>query len=209
MPSATTHICVSKKLNKTLKIDEYEFRMGNLVPDSWRNNSESDRCKTHFSPGYFQNEDYIKFYTKYKNYIKSPFVLGYLTHLMTDFYYRNYVNPRYLITYENKKTIMKKDGTPFLPPEKHGSFFRKNKTFLTNYLTHYFKIDKQKLNKKIINPIEEVNFDSFKKSLEYINNNELIDKVHENEIFDYEDTLKDIDACCEFILNELKKLNLM
>lgn len=209
MPSATTHICVSKIINKKLKLNEYEFTMGNLIPDSWRNNGEKNRCVTHFSERYNQNENYLKFYDKYKKFINSPFVLGYLTHLITDFYYRNYVNPRYLITYENKRTIRKKDVAPFLPPEKHGDFFRKNKTFLTNYLTHHFKLDKVELTKEIYNPIEEVNFESFKKSLKYINDNELNDKVCENEIFDYNESLVDIEKCSKFILNELEKLNLI
>lgn len=209
MPSATIHICISKKLNKKLKIDDYEFTMGNLIPDSWRNNGEPDRHLTHFSEKCYQNENYLKFYEKYKKYLNSPFVLGYLTHLMTDFYYRNYVNPRYFTIYKNKKTIIKKDGSPFLPAEEHGPFFRKNKTFLVNYLTHYFQIKKQKLNRQIANPIEEVNFDSFEKSLKYINDHELNDKVCENEIFDYSDSLKNIDSCSIFIINELKKLNLV
>jgi len=211
MPSAVIHICVAKNILKKKKINEFPFILGNVAPDSWRNNNEQSRDKTHFSDdGVFKNENYIAFYNKYQKNLNNPFVLGYLTHLMTDFYYRKNVNNRVMVTINGENTIMKLDGTPFLPASEHRMFFYYNKVYLANQLTNHFKIKKININKinNIENPINEVNIDSIIKTISYLNKVEIVDKIIPNEVFDFNETIKDIENCSNFVLNELNKLNL-
>jgi len=211
MPSAAIHMCIAKKILKKKKLDEFSFILGNIAPDSWRNNEETSRDKTHFSDNKnHKNENYLAFYNKYKNSLTDPFVLGYLTHLMTDFYYRKNVNNKIMITINGENTILKLDGTPYLPANKHHMFFYYNKVYLANRLTNYYnlkKIDITKI-KNINNIVSEVNFDSITKTIVYLNEVEIVDQIIENEVFDFDETLKDIESCTNFVLKELEKLNL-
>lgn len=198
MPSSTIHICVALKIARKKKLKN-EFIIGNIAPDSWRNNNEISRKKSHFSN---RNEDYIAFFKKYKKNINNPFVLGYLTHLMTDFYYRNYTND-IIYNINGKKALLLLDGTYL--KDDISLILHKNKTRLSNQLTSYFNLKKINYNGFDI-PVEEVNKLALIKTINYINENEIINKVIPNDVFDFNLALKNIDKCSDFILKELDKL---
>ena len=89
MASAVIHLCVAKKINSFLQMDERPFSIGAIAPDIAKLVGET-KNKSHFL-----NEDekedtpphFKKFIEKYHDDLDKPFELGYLIHLMTDYYW--------------------------------------------------------------------------------------------------------------------------
>ena len=109
MPNWKTHLEISKELNKSLKYnkEEYElFAFGSILPDINNGHLVKDISKilehriTHFKGEY---NSYINFYNKYKDNINNPLILGYFTHLYTDFNWnKNF--------YENDKIVVNNEA---------------------------------------------------------------------------------------------------
>ena len=94
MASAVIHLCVAKKVNSFLKMDERIFSIGSIAPDIAKLVGET-KNKSHFLDE-DESEDtpphYERFIEKYKSELNKPFELGYLVHLMTDYYwFKDYV----------------------------------------------------------------------------------------------------------------------
>ena len=100
MPSWKIHSYIGNQVNKTIKVNKKYFMIGNLLPDQDRYNIGNlkrniPRTTTHF----IKREDYLiginlpyydKMYNKYKDKFKNPVLMGYLVHLLTDYYFNNY-----------------------------------------------------------------------------------------------------------------------
>lgn len=85
MASAIMHICVAKKVNEYLNMDEKMLYLGTIAPDISKQIGES-KNKSHF----LKDEDIPDvnmFYNKYKDYLNNPFEMGYYIHLLTDYYW--------------------------------------------------------------------------------------------------------------------------
>lgn len=107
MPSWKIHSKIANDLYKQLKVNKKYFLIGNLLPDQDKYNIPSldkniKRTTTHF----ISNEDfekginlpdYNRMYEKYKDKLKNPVLLGYLVHLLTDFYWNDYIYNKYFI----------------------------------------------------------------------------------------------------------------
>lgn len=89
MPNWKIHLEVAKRVNDIIKYDDKsynEFMIGNILPDI--NNcylvkdisSKIPHSSTHFYPVHHEG-----FYEKYKNFFDNPVVVGYYTHLYTDY----------------------------------------------------------------------------------------------------------------------------
>jgi len=83
MASAIIHICVAKKVNEYLKLDEKELFLGSIAPDISKQIGESKK-KSHFITKVGNVPNVEAFLDKYKNEIKTVFDYGYLIHLYTD-----------------------------------------------------------------------------------------------------------------------------
>ncbi|MCI9084160.1 MAG: zinc dependent phospholipase C family protein [Bacilli bacterium] len=84
MASSVIHICVAKKINETLKVNEKQLYLGSISPDISKFIGEP-REKTHFITDLNSDMPNISlFLDKYKEYLDDPFVMGYLIHLYTD-----------------------------------------------------------------------------------------------------------------------------
>ena len=95
MASAVIHLCVAKKVNSFLQMDERLLSLGAIAPDIAKQVGES-KNKSHFLDE-DEREDtpphYERFIEKYKNELNQPFEMGYLIHLMTDYYwFKDYIN---------------------------------------------------------------------------------------------------------------------
>ena len=102
MPSWKIHSYIGNQVNKTIKVNKKYFMIGNLLPDQDRYNIGNlkrniPRTTTHF----IKREDYLiginlpdydKMYNKYKDKFKNPVLMGYLVHLLTDYYFNNYIH---------------------------------------------------------------------------------------------------------------------
>ena len=118
MPASRIHEVVAKELNKEYKLDDILFRIGAVAPDSWRNvqtdSGVKDKKLTHFWDFRIKNgqaNDYEEFYLKYYNELNNPFYFGYLVHLITDQYWKTYIDPKYFFEVDGISLVKLLDGT--------------------------------------------------------------------------------------------------
>lgn len=84
MASAIIHLCIAKKVNERLKMDEKELFLGSIAPDISKQIGES-KNKSHFLNTKDSDVPNIfSFLEKYKNSLNKPFNMGYFIHLYTD-----------------------------------------------------------------------------------------------------------------------------
>lgn len=112
MPNWKTHLEVAKRLNNKLELkgNEYiEFLFGNILPDI--NNAfivtdisyKISHNITHFNKDTYKG--YSDFYNKYKDYMNNKVVLGYYTHLYTDYIFNNDFYSKEVHTSDNKEKL--------------------------------------------------------------------------------------------------------
>lgn len=84
MASAIIHLCVAKKVNEHLKMNEKELFLGSIAPDISKQIGES-KDKSHFLNTKDSDVPNIfSFLEKYKDSLNKPFNMGYFIHLYTD-----------------------------------------------------------------------------------------------------------------------------
>lgn len=116
MPTWGMHLLTAKKLNKKLKINDYNlFLIGNIITDINNGYLVSNVSKvishkdTHYYSGK-KNEktgeimfyDVEKFIQDNKENLKNSLVLGYITHLLTDVYWNDLTYAKHGIRDENR-----------------------------------------------------------------------------------------------------------
>lgn len=107
MPSWKIHSKIANDLYKQLKVNKKYFMIGNLLPDQDKYNIPNidksvNRIITHFISSEdlkvgINLPDYNRMYEKYKDNFNNPVLLGYLVHLLTDFYWNDYIYNKYFI----------------------------------------------------------------------------------------------------------------
>ena len=187
MPAGGIHLCIAKKLaDKNKKLDNFEFYVGNIAPDSWRN-SASTKYKSHFNSRICTN-DYMKFFDKYKDHLDNMFVLGYFVHLITDRYW--YGNKLYPNDY-------------VVPPAD----YHREISEISSSLMKKYNIDKlNHIDNNFINLVEELETSGINKTIDYLNKeNYQVDYG----IMKYDINIieKEIEETYNFIIKELERLD--
>lgn len=105
MPSWPIHLAISKQLNRNWNLPKSEFIYGNIMPDADGRlvpiSVSVPRKTSHFSKEIDLNgkkvllPDVEAFRRKYQSYIDNPVVIGYLVHLLTDYYFNRIFNEHY------------------------------------------------------------------------------------------------------------------
>ena len=94
MASAIIHICVAKKVNEKLKMDENDLLLGSIAPDIAKQIGQT-KNKSHFLKDEDEEDcqpDIKRFLDLYKSELANPFDMGYFIHLLTDkYWFRDYV----------------------------------------------------------------------------------------------------------------------
>lgn len=228
MPSWFTHLATATELMKKLDVDDKNaFLIGSLMPDAERYvvkdfSIRVPYCDSHFSS--YQDvcgtqeilPDVDKFLYYYKNKLNNPAVLGYLVHLLTDFYWNNLTYARYTLRDENKGFIgiRLNDGTKIncerfeRSKTKFVDFAIFEESFIKsgNYILPHFN---DGLIKKT-SVIKEVPYNSedIKKMITFCENKS---KKYEDfgvyKLFTEDEIEKDYKNSIEFILNFLKQIN--
>ena len=94
MASAIMHICVAKKVNEHLKMNEKNLILGSIAPDIAKQIGEK-KNKSHFlndDDSEYALPDIKSFLDLYKHELNKPFEMGYFIHLLTDkYWFRDYV----------------------------------------------------------------------------------------------------------------------
>lgn len=218
MPSARIHEAIAKEINKEFNMDEILLRVGTVAPDSWRNVETKDGFKdkniTHFWDFRIKDgeaNNYEEFYLKYYNNLENPFYFGYLLHLITDQYWKTYVDPIYFFNEDGINKVKLKDGS------SHED---------KNWYSYYEDLKIQKQLCKTYNlgklPIEEKDIPNFECEIDELNltglfgthgtlnyiNNKIMpeEKIEESKIFDLDDFVKYINDTINFIKKELVNL---
>lgn len=218
MASARIHEAIAKELNKEFQMNETLLRIGSVAPDCWRNVESNsgikDKYLTHFWDFRIrdgQANDYTEFYLKYYNQLSNPFYFGYLIHLITDQYWKTYVDPKYEVQKNGIDGFRLKDGS-----------FHNNK----DWFGYFESLKLQKMIAKKYNlgllPTEEKDIPNFSCEIDELNlsglfgpngtlsyiNNELSpsNNDQESQIYDLNDIIKTIHTTVEFIKQELNKL---
>jgi len=88
MASSVIHMCVAKKVNEKLKLDENMILLGSIAPDISKHLNET-KTRSHFlTDG--ENIDIERFLDKYQKDLNNPFIMGYFIHLYTDLLWDKY-----------------------------------------------------------------------------------------------------------------------
>ena len=104
MASAVIHLCVAKKVNEKLKMNERELLLGSIAPDLSKQVGE-EKKKSHFLKGEEEDSkvDIKAFLDLYKSELNKPFEMGYFIHLLTDkYWFLDYVYD-FIDTYAEKE----------------------------------------------------------------------------------------------------------
>ena len=158
MPSWITHIATANSISERINIkDESEFLFANVAPDILEGHIITDISKkmpyeiTHFAKVVERNgiivplPDIEKFRKMYKSKLKNTFILGYYTHLLTDYFWNDYCYTNYFSMYDKTKNLIKVkqlDGSEKIETW-HESVAEKQKDFriFTKYLQKKININ--------------------------------------------------------------------
>lgn len=218
MPSARIHEAVAKEVNKDYNYDELLLRIGAVAPDCWRNveneNGVKDKYLTHFwnfrvKQG--QANDYEEFYFKYYNHLTNPFYFGYLVHLITDQYWKTFIDQKYETIVNGERMFKLKDGS-YHDDKNWWGYFDSLK--IQKQIAKLYKLDKLPIEKNDIPnfscSIDELNLSGLfglNGTLNYINTSlSPSQNDEESQIYDINEITNDIKITSFFVKNELQRL---
>lgn len=206
MASAVIHLCVAKKINNYLQLDERIFSLGAIAPDIAKQIGLS-KNKSHFLDEDESEEvppHYERFIKKYKKELNKPFELGYLVHLMTDYYwFKDYI-PKMLDDYtQNPKTAK----YTALKDIIYNDYTSLNQDLIDKYMLdlYYFQ-NKIEYPNSIIEeiPMDKLNIlvDKMGLMIQMMNKKKLI-------IMDEKEVVVFIETCSNRIIEDLIKLKIV
>lgn len=117
MPSWGIHLTTAYDVVNRIKIeDKNNFLIGNFLPDAERYVVKDFTIYVPYDISHFAKKlkingveeklpDYTAFINKYKQSLNNPIVLGYLTHLITDYYWNNLTFSKYTASNKNGEII--------------------------------------------------------------------------------------------------------
>lgn len=117
MPSWGIHLVTANDVIKKINIkDKNSFTIGNFLPDAERYVVKDFSIFVPYDISHFAKKlkinnveeklpNYQEFVNKYKHKLDNPIVLGYLTHLLTDYYWNNLTFSKYTASNEKGEVI--------------------------------------------------------------------------------------------------------
>ena len=223
MPNWGEHLAVANKLTEKIKVDKNIFLFANILPDIQAGylvkgiSNVQPRSIDHFD---LKNGKwgYENFYAKYSNKLDNPVILGYLTHLITDYCWNSFF-------YDKK---CKKENNEYVGYiNKNGEFIEGTKKFLReikqndfkefqNYIYQKYEMELPEFSTEIaknVNILENINLndEDVKKVISYIKETKETaqDKDCQLQIFTLEELKEQIDKTVDFILEFLKDKNIL
>ena len=195
MPSWPIHLKIASKINK-----DDNFLLGNVLPDIYSGyivegvSKNVDSKVAHFRDGKKINVQ--SFLEKYKDKLDDKLILGYLTHLLADEHYNEYVMHKYPhkdgCAIINNEMVQKKD---LIKMKHHDLKVYDNKILKEMKFNIDFKNIKNTLN---------INNDDLIKTIDYINSLKPDDDVEDYKIFSEEELDMLYESCLEKIREYLK-----
>lgn len=225
MPSWIVHLATATQISKQINVDKNSFLVGNLIPDAERYviNNFSIYVPYHISHySDFQTIDgkieelpnIQNFINNYKPYLYNPMVLGYLTHLLTDYYWNRTTYFRY--------TVRDKEGNCIGVNLNNGSKIdctisershikHEDFSIFEDYISKTQDFEIPKYEEKLLDDIKLIkeipfNKEDINKIIEYLNGksyNEI--EVKEYKLFTQEQIEKDYKDSINFVIDYLKQ----
>ncbi len=220
MPCWTIHTAIAKDLNKELNLNPDLLYYGAVLPDVDKGN-EVGKFKAHFyidHPKYPDEViiDFDKFMDKYKNRLDRDLVIGYYIHLLTDYYFNEYIfDNTYILddTGSIREIKLLLGTTPDIESRrrlKQDDFIMYGSYLLNNNRVGIPK-DKELIYKHLcdlkhsfINEIEVNN------RIDYMNSNDFLEYNNREEnykLFTREEYDKLYSDCLDFIKDKLAKIS--
>jgi len=217
MPSWPIHIALANKLNKKFKLND-EFILGNVLPDVldgyvFAPSNITDKNFSHYRTN--NKIDCDLFLNQNKDKLNNPFILGFFTHLLVDWFYNSYTaknhfvkkDDGYYVLLNNKQLVQKSSDTLFMKQneyKKYGSMLSESKLLGTPINFDNLSLENLK---------DLVNFNYSASDMlkatnvmnEWINNKVAIPDFDYN-IYTKEELDKVYDECYKFVLDYLNKL---
>ena len=235
MPAWGMHLYIADKINNVIKKDENEFFIGNVLPDIYSGWIIKDASKvlnydiTHYSNKYIINDkvytlpDYERFIIENSHIKKDTIFLGYLSHLMSDYYFNNYAfKNHYINKGEEIVGIIDSDkkeincDKEYAREAKQGDF-----NYLSNKIITKVNFKEVIIDNKIIGIALKIkNIDIKEEDLykveKYLNNllskenNKYIEDLDYNyKMFSKEELEMLLNSCINFILEKFKEYSLI
>lgn len=225
MPNWGEHLLIANKLLKKIKVDENLFLFGNILPDvqdgylvKGISNIIPHRISHYSLYDKYVSEKhkygYENFYEKYKDKLDNPMIIGYLSHLMADYYWNNMFYEHKCIKENNEVVGYKKLNGDIIRKQKDELRKDKQKEFeiFHYYIYSNYDIKLPQYNENIVqntNLIDVINInnDDVKKVINYIEETKLNSKNQnqETQIFTKEELELHIDKTVEFIIDFIDK----
>ena len=190
MPSWGIHLATANEVIKNINIsDKNAFLIGNFMPDAERYLVVDFSIFVPYNISHFAEVQNIegnlerlpnpnKFAEKYINKMWNPLVLGYLTHLLTDYYWNKTTHSRYTIRDKNSHCIAVKlnDGTEIKANKtirrkfKHNDFYLFEQNLIQKHNLEFPVYEESLM--KYIEDIDETKYNKtdFIKIVDYLNN---------------------------------------
>lgn len=232
MPSWGIHLVTANEILKRIKVsDKNAFLIGNFMPDAEKHVIKDFSFFSLYKISHYAElqdinrkievlPNSIKFVEKYKNKINNPLVLGYLTHLLTDYYWNKITDVRYTVIDENGnfKAIKLNNGKQIEADRNIRRSMKHNDFYLfENKLVREYKIDLPEYKENLLEyvlDLEEVqhNKEDFYKIVNFLNNkyrNVKEELVGEYKLYNKEQMQIDFNSSIDFIIDFLIKNKLI
>lgn len=233
MPSWIIHLATAKKVIERININELNinsFLIGNLIADAKRHVVKDFSICVPYHISHFSefmkidgNIDELpnidKFLDSYKNKLSNSMVLGYLIHLLTDYYWNKTTFFRYTIRDNQGNCIgVNLNNGVKLTCDINERNYIKQGDFMNfeNYIINQKNYIIPKYENNIIDElklVKEVSFNEsdIKKIIKYVENKSKEENEEETEkykLFTKEQILKDFQESIDFIVGYLQKLDI-
>lgn len=208
MASAVIHLCIAKKINDKLKINDKFLMLGSIAPDLSKQIGESKET-SHFL---FTSKNDVPnipiFLDKYKNDLSNPFNLGYFIHLYTDkIWFDEFIRLR---NYQDCIKLL--DGsTPRLSHEEICRLIYNDYTNLNIQLIDQYELDLSLFYEELEIPnttITEINVDKLPILIDKMGIIIMNSKEDKSYVFDISSVNEFIEYCSNKILRKIEEYNI-
>jgi hypothetical protein len=208
MASAIIHLCIAKKINETLKVNEKPFILGSIAPDLSKQVGESKK-NSHFLTTKKNDVPNIKeFLNKYESSLNNPFNLGYFVHLYTDkLWFDEFLRSR---SFENCIKLL--DGsTPMLTEEEIRRLIYNDYTNLNISLIDEYELNLSLFYEDLIIPnttIDEIAVDKLQLLIDKMGIIIMNSKEEKSYVFDIVAVNEFIEYCSKKIIRKISEYNI-
>ena len=227
MPCWTIHLGIATKLNENYKLNKDQFLYGSILPDVLSTNPYGRDFSHFFGTKYHDlcKEEIITdvegFKTAYEDKLDKDLILGYYVHILTDYFYNDYVFRNFYVRDENDHIIgvRTKEKELLIPNSndsrgrrkyKQADFVNYGKILLENGMVE-IPVSLEEI-KKQLDLLENhfIDEEEVRQRLEYLSSEEFIEfnsgyKEDEFVMGNKEEYQKIFDGCLQFCYDKTKQ----